>query len=142
MTTIEKANSIVNLLIKKGSIGQLTCLVVDEMHMMGGASVGENCDGMQICPSTVPHILSLCPTDSQRGYLLELLVSKLQYMQRTSSLAPEAATAAAAGAIQQPIQQPPPLRLDLQVVAMSATLPNLEEVRLSANGDGQHVPCR
>lgn len=39
VTTIEKANSIVNLLIKEGSIGQLTCLVVDEMHMMGGASV-------------------------------------------------------------------------------------------------------
>jgi replicative superfamily II helicase len=34
--TIEKANSLVNKLIQDGSIRQLTCLVVDEMHMMGG----------------------------------------------------------------------------------------------------------
>jgi hypothetical protein len=47
-------------------------------------------------------------TDSQRGYLLELLMSKLQFMQRSNSTASP--------------------QLDLQIVAMSATLPNLEEV--------------
>ena len=45
--TIEKANALVNKMIQEGTIGQLSCLVVDELHMMA---------------------------DQQRGYLLELLL--------------------------------------------------------------------
>lgn len=45
--TIEKANALVNKMIQEETIGQLSCLVVDELHMMA---------------------------DQQRGYLLELLL--------------------------------------------------------------------
>lgn len=50
-------------------------------------------------------------------------MSKLQFMQRVAALAPAPAPATAT------TNQPPPApALDLQIVAMSATLPNLEEV--------------
>ncbi|KAJ9515568.1 hypothetical protein QJQ45_021670, partial [Haematococcus lacustris] len=50
--TIEKANMMVNRMLEEDSLGQLGALVVDELHMVG---------------------------DDDRGYLLELLLTKLRY---------------------------------------------------------------
>jgi DNA polymerase theta len=49
--TIEKANALVNRLLEEESLTQLCCVVVDELHMVG---------------------------DDDRGYLLELLLTKLR----------------------------------------------------------------
>ena len=73
--TIEKGNSIVNRMMEKGELGEIGCVVVDEVHMVGDAS---------------------------RGYLLELLLTKLLYHSRQDSSS------------------------TLQIVGMSATLPNLD----------------
>ncbi|XP_076358965.1 DNA polymerase theta-like [Tachypleus tridentatus] len=77
--TIEKANSLVNRLIEEGKLDQLGILVVDELHLLG---------------------------DSHRGYLLELLLTKVLFVSKsfdnTGTFNP------------------------VQVVGMSATLPNLE----------------
>ncbi|KAJ3019598.1 hypothetical protein HKX48_001963 [Thoreauomyces humboldtii] len=69
--TIEKANSLVNRLIEEDKLEDLGIVVVDEIHMAG---------------------------DPQRGYLLELLLTKLSFI----------------------------LDGKLQIVAMSATLPNID----------------
>jgi DNA polymerase theta len=50
--TIEKANTLVNRMLEEDSLAQLGCIVVDELHMVG---------------------------DDERGYLLELLLTKLRY---------------------------------------------------------------
>ena len=72
--TIEKANSLVNRLLEdSGTFEKLGIIVVDELHLLG---------------------------DPQRGYLLELLLTKIQFV-----------TAKSEGSV--------------QIVGMSATLPNL-----------------
>lgn len=75
--TIEKANAIVNRLLEQKSINTIGMIVVDEVHLI---------------------------SDSNRGYILELLLAKILYCSR---------------------------RLDsnIRIVAMSATLPNSELVR-------------
>ncbi len=56
-------------------------------------------------------------------------MSKLQFMQRAASLPGPETNAPAAAAATSAVQPPPaPPQLELQIVAMSATLPNLEEV--------------
>ncbi|XP_019619912.1 PREDICTED: DNA polymerase theta-like [Branchiostoma belcheri] len=79
--TIEKANSLVNRLIEDGKTDQLGIVVVDELHMVG---------------------------DSHRGYLLELLLTKIRYVTSKNRTDNKAAT--------NPVQ----------IVGMSATLPNLD----------------
>ncbi len=51
--TIEKANGLVNRMLESGSLEKLGIVVVDELHMLG---------------------------DPSRGYLLELLLTKIRYV--------------------------------------------------------------
>ena len=51
--TIEKANAIINSLIVAGQIDRLGCVAIDELHVLG---------------------------DFDRGYILEILVSKLRFL--------------------------------------------------------------
>jgi replicative superfamily II helicase len=69
--TIEKANSLINKILEEGKAGSLGIVVVDELHMIG---------------------------DESRGYLLELLLTKIKFV----------------------------LGESVQIVGMSATLPNIE----------------
>ncbi|KAM9314831.1 DNA polymerase theta [Pholidichthys leucotaenia] len=77
--TIEKANSLINRLIEEDSMGLLGVVVVDELHMVG---------------------------DSGRGYLLELLLTKIRYIVQKQNTTGS-------------------LFDGVQIIGMSATLPNL-----------------
>uniref|UniRef100_A0A4W6BP16 DNA polymerase theta n=1 Tax=Lates calcarifer TaxID=8187 RepID=A0A4W6BP16_LATCA len=77
--TIEKANSLINRLIEEDSMGLLGMVVVDELHMVG---------------------------DSGRGYLLELLLTKIRYIAQKQNVT---------GSLSEGVQ----------IIGMSATLPNL-----------------
>ncbi|KAM9856985.1 DNA polymerase theta [Aulostomus maculatus] len=77
--TIEKANSLINRLIEEGNMATLGMVVVDELHMVG---------------------------DSGRGYLLELLLTKIRYIAQKQNTS---------GSLSEGVQ----------IVGMSATLPNL-----------------
>ncbi|KAM3864859.1 DNA polymerase theta [Diretmus argenteus] len=77
--TIEKANSLMNRLIEEDTMGLLGMVVVDELHMVG---------------------------DSGRGYLLELLLTKIRYIAQKQNTT---------GSLSEGVQ----------IVGMSATLPNL-----------------
>ena len=84
LCTIEKANSLVNGLLEEGSMETIGAVVVDELHMIG---------------------------DPHRGYLLELLLTKLLYTSKKACLGSEKA-----------------VFLPTQIIGMSATLPNLSVV--------------
>ncbi|XP_008410516.1 DNA polymerase theta isoform X1 [Poecilia reticulata] len=77
--TIEKANSLINRLIEENSMCLLGMVVVDELHMVG---------------------------DSGRGYLLELLLTKIRYIAQKQNTS---------GSLSEGVQ----------IIGMSATLPNL-----------------
>uniref|UniRef100_A0A8C1QZ25 DNA polymerase theta n=1 Tax=Cyprinus carpio TaxID=7962 RepID=A0A8C1QZ25_CYPCA len=81
--TIEKANGLINRLIEEDKLDLLGIVVVDELHMVG---------------------------DSGRGYLLELLLTKIQYIGQKNT-ARRSAQSGSPG---------------VQIVGMSATLPNLD----------------
>lgn len=74
IATIEKANSLLNQLMEEGNLSELGAVVIDELHLLG---------------------------DPHRGYLLELLLTKLKYMNLRDE------------------------RVHVQLIGMSATLPNL-----------------
>ncbi|XP_068813954.1 DNA polymerase theta isoform X2 [Struthio camelus] len=82
--TIEKANGLINRLIEENQMDSLGMVVVDELHMLG---------------------------DSHRGYLLELLLTKVRYV--TEKVAKRQAKMTSPGFS------------GIQIVGMSATLPNL-----------------
>lgn len=75
--TIEKANAIVNRLLEQQNIDSIGMIVVDEVHLI---------------------------SDTNRGYILELLLAKILYCSRK-------------------------LDANIRIVAMSATLPNSELVQ-------------
>ncbi|KAL6774134.1 POLQ1 [Auxenochlorella protothecoides x Auxenochlorella symbiontica] len=96
--TIEKANILVNRLLAAQALDTLSCLVVDELHMVG---------------------------DQERGYQLELLLTKLMYTAVGSDNLPldTLGHQDLHGSLAQR-----GLRDGLQIVGMSATLPNLDVV--------------
>ena len=89
--TIEKANSLVNHLLEEGSVGQLGMMVVDELHMVG---------------------------DHHRGYLLELLLTKLLYVCQK-------ACSGTRLVLDKKGEEELPSISNVQILGMSATLPNV-----------------
>lgn len=73
--TIEKANSLINGFLLDGTLNEIGAVVIDEMHLLG---------------------------EPNRGYILELLLTKLKYVSLKDST------------------------LQIQIIGMSATLPNLK----------------
>ncbi|XP_076065262.1 DNA polymerase theta [Oratosquilla oratoria] len=82
--TIEKANNIINRLLEGKGLGDLGIIVVDELHMLG---------------------------DPHRGYLLELLLTKVMYVCKKALMSEKK-------------EESPPCQV--QIVGMSATLPNID----------------
>ncbi|PPD66977.1 hypothetical protein GOBAR_DD36143 [Gossypium barbadense] len=93
--TIEKANSLVNRLLEEGRLSEIGIIVIDELHMVG---------------------------DQSRGYLLELLLTKLRYA--AGEGAPESSSGESSGSSS---GKADPAH-GLQIVGMSATMPNVEAV--------------
>ncbi|XP_067676390.1 DNA polymerase theta-like [Haliotis asinina] len=83
--TIEKGNSLINRLLEDNKLHKLGIIVVDELHMVG---------------------------DSHRGYLLELLLTKISYVANRINTNTNAESTLAEDHV--------------QIVGMSATLPNLD----------------
>ncbi|KAF5402490.1 hypothetical protein PHET_04083 [Paragonimus heterotremus] len=96
--TIEKANSLVNRLIEEDRLEELGLIVVDELHLIG---------------------------DSHRGYLLELLLTKFLLHSRRSQ---QHVTESTSSQVNEPASCPGVDRVSngIQIVGMSATLPNLD----------------
>ncbi|GAU88532.1 hypothetical protein RvY_01215-2 [Ramazzottius varieornatus] len=89
--TIEKANSLVNRMVEEGKLDQLGVVVVDELHIIG---------------------------DVGRGHLMELLLTKLSYLNKAQQSAENQ------GMVVEGSLAPG----NIQIVAMSATLPNLGDI--------------
>lgn len=81
--TIEKANAIVNRLLEQNNIDSIGMIVVDEVHLI---------------------------SDSNRGYILELLLTKILYCSRK-------------------------FEINIRICAMSATLPNAQLVQNWLNAE-------
>ncbi|XP_032128314.1 DNA polymerase theta-like isoform X2 [Sapajus apella] len=92
--TIERANGLINRLIEENKMDLLGMVVVDELHMLG---------------------------DSHRGYLLELLLTKICYITRKTASSQADLASCLPNAV--------------QIVGMSATLPNLELVASWLNAE-------
>lgn len=88
--TIEKANSIVNRLLEQDKLSDVGIIVIDEIHMI---------------------------SDPSRGYILELLLTKLLYMCKK-------------------------FNHTIQVVTMSATLPNVDLLREWLQAEFFHTDYR
>ena len=94
VATIEKANGLVNRLMEEGQLESLTCVVVDEVRVSWKPHCYPSISVLYLSPLPQLHMLG----DSSRGYLLELLLTKILY--------------SAGDAV--------------QIIGMSATLPNLQ----------------
>ena len=94
--TIEKANLILDNLIREERIHELGCVVVDELHMIG---------------------------EGGRGQLLEQLISKILYIQREKKTVEIIIDDELENTTQTKIEN-----ISIQLVGMSATIPNLEQI--------------
>ena len=104
--TIEKANSLVNRLLEEKATHQLGLVVVDELHMIG---------------------------DPHRGYLLELLLTKLMFVsKKPTKLSNDGCTEAQESVVSTAIQ----------LVGMSATLPNLDTLANWLGAELYHTDFR
>lgn len=88
--TIEKANSIVNRLLEQDKLSEIGVIVIDEIHLI---------------------------SDPSRGYILELLLTKILYMCEK-------------------------FNHKIQIVTMSATLPNVELLRKWLRAEFFHTDFR
>ncbi|XP_057525105.1 helicase and polymerase-containing protein TEBICHI isoform X3 [Amaranthus tricolor] len=93
--TIEKANSLVNRLLEEDRLSEVGIIVIDELHMVA---------------------------DPSRGYLLELLLTKLRYA------AGEGNGEACSGGSSATSSGKGDIATGLQIVGMSATMPNVAAV--------------
>ncbi|XP_068648888.1 helicase and polymerase-containing protein TEBICHI isoform X2 [Aristolochia californica] len=93
--TIEKANFLVNRLLEEGRLSELGIIVIDELHMVG---------------------------DQSRGYLLELLLTKLRYAAGEGNA--ESCSGDSSGSSSGKVDS----AQGLQIVGMSATMPNVAAV--------------
>ncbi|KAF5196228.1 Dna polymerase theta protein [Thalictrum thalictroides] len=93
--TIEKANSLVNRLLEEGRLSEVGIIVIDELHMVG---------------------------DQHRGYLLELMLTKLRYAAGEGNL--ESSSEESSGTSSGKADS----THGLQIVGMSATMPNVAAV--------------
>ncbi|XP_075761239.1 DNA polymerase theta isoform X3 [Pelodiscus sinensis] len=100
--TIERANGLINRLIEENKMDSLGMVVVDELHMLG---------------------------DSHRGYLLELLLTKVRFV--TEKIAKR-----------QTKENTSPISNSIQIVGMSATLPNLDHLASWLNAELYHTDFR
>ncbi|XP_022996478.1 helicase and polymerase-containing protein TEBICHI isoform X2 [Cucurbita maxima] len=93
--TIEKANSLINRLLEEGRLSEIGIIVIDELHMVG---------------------------DQTRGYLLELLLTKLRYAggEGNSDSSSGESSGTSSG-------KSDPAH-GIQIVGMSATMPNVAAV--------------
>ncbi|XP_036600001.1 DNA polymerase theta [Trichosurus vulpecula] len=99
--TIERANGLVNRLIEENKMDLLGMVVVDELHMLG---------------------------DCHRGYLLELLLTKVRYVTQRAAVSPKNLTS--------------DFSKEIQIIGMSATLPNLDLVASWLNAELYHTDFR
>ncbi|TNN05276.1 DNA polymerase theta subunit, partial [Schistosoma japonicum] len=104
--TIEKANSLVNRLIEEERLDELGIVVVDELHLIG---------------------------DTHRGYLLELLLTKLLFYSRrklnSKSIAESGISESSQGLYNESLNKCDcKTNSGIQIVGMSATLPNLKSL--------------
>ncbi|CAK9312933.1 unnamed protein product [Citrullus colocynthis] len=93
--TIEKANSLINRLLEEGRLSEIGIIVIDELHMVG---------------------------DQTRGYLLELLLTKLRYAAGEGNL--DSSSGESSGTSS---GKSDPTH-GIQIVGMSATMPNVAAV--------------
>ncbi|XP_044464498.1 helicase and polymerase-containing protein TEBICHI isoform X2 [Mangifera indica] len=93
--TIEKANSLINRLLEEGRLSEIGIIVIDELHMVA---------------------------DQNRGYLLELLLTKLRYA------AGEGVSQSSSGESSGLSSGKADSAHGLQIVGMSATMPNVAAV--------------
>ncbi|XP_077220020.1 MUS308 and mammalian DNA polymerase-like protein isoform X2 [Tasmannia lanceolata] len=93
--TIEKANFLINRLLEEGRLSEVGIVVIDELHMVG---------------------------DQTRGYLLELMLTKLRYASGEGNI--ESISGESSGSSS---GKADPAN-GLQVVGMSATMPNVAAV--------------
>ncbi|XP_057854248.2 helicase and polymerase-containing protein TEBICHI isoform X1 [Cryptomeria japonica] len=93
--TIEKANSLVNRLLEEGRLAEVGIMVIDELHMVG---------------------------DQSRGYLLELMLTKLRYATGEGDWGNSNVESPGNSS-----GKTDP-NLGIQIVGMSATMPNVQAV--------------
>ncbi|XP_061105385.1 LOW QUALITY PROTEIN: DNA polymerase theta [Conger conger] len=110
--TIEKANGLINRLIEENRMDLLGIVVVDELHMLG---------------------------DSGRGYLLELLLTKIRYVtQRAARTSSNGGPSLSEGGVTGEAN----FSAGVQIVGMSATLPNLGLLAGWLNAELYHTDYR